>query len=403
MKAGGSPSRKIVSSVRYERRCTRGNSSASSASANSENGGICVIGGIGAAGWYTGRSFDQANEESSGSRRTCPSMTLPRATILGLGAYAPPQVLTNEDLARMVDTSDEWITKRTGIKRRHIAGPDQTTSDLALIAAQRALEAARVRAQDLDLVVVGTATPDMFFPATACLLQDRLGASRAGAFDLLAACSSFVYALICTSQLIAAGAIRTALVVGAETLSRLIDWDDRRTCVLIGDGAGAAVLGPSTGAFGMYGGLVGADGSAGDVLKVPAGGSRMPITVDAIERKLHRAYMDGQAGVKLAVGTIPGRIQKTVAQAGWTMDQVNLIVPHQANLRIIEALASQLDVPLERFVVNIQEYGNTSAASIPLALYEAVQSGRVHEGDRIVLAAFGGGVTYAASAWGWGS
>ncbi len=329
-------------------------------------------------------------------------MTLPRATILGLGAYAPPKVLSNDDLALMVDTTDEWITKRTGIKRRHIAGPDQTTSDLALIAAQQALDAARVRAQDLDLVVVGTATPDMFFPATACLLQDRLGASRAGAFDLLAACSSFVYALICTSQMIAAGTIRTALVVGAETLSRLIDWDDRRTCVLIGDGAGAAVLGPSAGAHGMYGGLVGADGSAGDVLKVPAGGSRMPITVDAIERKLHRAYMDGQAVFKLAVRTIPGLIQKTVAQAGWTMDQVDLIVPHQANLRIIEALASQMDVPLERFVVNIEEYGNTSAASVPLALYEAVQSGRIHDGDRIVLAAFGGGFTYAACAWVWG-
>lgn len=321
---------------------------------------------------------------------------------MGLGAYIPPQVLTNDDLAKRVDTTNEWITARTGIKRRHIAAPDQATSDIALLAARQALDAARVRAQDLDLVLVGTATPDMFFPATACLLQDRLGATRAGAFDLLAACSSFVYALICANQMIATGMIRTALVIGAETLSRLIDWDDRRTCVLIGDGAGAAVVGPASSDRGMYSGQVGADGSAGDVLKVPAGGSRIPVTVDAIEHKLHRAYMDGQAVFRLAVRTIPGLIQKTVAKAGWTMDQVDLIVPHQANRRIIEAMAAQLDVPLEKFVINIEEYGNTSAASVPLALYEAVQSGRIHDGDRIVLAAFGGGFTYAACASVWG-
>ena len=326
-----------------------------------------------------------------------------RATVLGVGAYAPPKVMTNDDLARLVDTSDEWITTRTGIKRRHIAGPDQATSDLAIVAAQQALEAAAVRAQDLDLILVGTATPDMLFPATACVLQDRLGAARAGAFDLLAACSSFVYGLISAGQMIASGVIRTALVVGADTLSRLIDWEDRSTCVLIGDGAGAVVLGSSERGRGIYTGRVGADGSAGDVLKVPAGGSRMPVTAEAIERKLHRGYMDGQAVFKLAVRTIPGLIRETVAQAGWTMDQVDLIVPHQANLRIIEAMASQLHLPMEKFVVNIQEYGNTSAASVPLALFEAVQSGRIHAGDRLVLAAFGGGFTYAACALVWGT
>ena len=326
-----------------------------------------------------------------------------RATVLGVGAYAPPKVMTNDDLARLVDTSDEWITTRTGIKRRHIAGPDQATSDLAIVAAQQALEAAAVRAQDLDLILVGTATPDMLFPATACVLQDRLGAARAGAFDLLAACSSFVYGLISAGQMIASGVIRTALVVGADTLSRLIDWEDRSTCVLIGDGAGAVVLGSSERGRGIYAGRVGADGSAGDVLKVPAGGSRMPVTAEAIERKLHRGYMDGQAVFKLAVRTIPGLIRETVAQAGWTMDQVDLIVPHQANLRIIEAMASQLHLPMEKFVVNIQEYGNTSAASVPLALFEAVQGGRIHAGDRLVLAAFGGGFTYAACALVWGT
>jgi len=326
-----------------------------------------------------------------------------RATVLGVGAYAPPKVMTNDDLARLVDTSDEWITTRTGIKRRHIAGPDQATSDLAIVAAQQALDAAAVRAQDLDLILVGTATPDMLFPATACVLQDRLGAARAGAFDLLAACSSSVYGLISAGQMIASGVIRTALVVGADTLSRLVDWEDRGTCVLIGDGAGAVVLGSSESGRGIYTGRVGADGSAGDVLKVPAGGSRIPVTAEAIERKLHRAYMDGQAVFKLAVRTIPGLIRETVAQAGWTMDQVDLIVPHQANLRIIEAMASQLHLPMEKFVVNIQEYGNTSAASVPLALFEAVQSGRIHAGDRLVLAAFGGGFTYAACALVWGT
>src|SRR5256712_14112146 len=325
-----------------------------------------------------------------------------RATVLGVGAYASPKVMTNDDLTRLVDTSDEWITTRTGIKRRHIAGPDQATSDLAIVAAQQALDASAVRAQDLDLILVGTATPDMLFPATACVLQDRLGAARAGAFDLLAACSSFVYGLISGGQMIASGVIRTALVVGAETLSRLIDWEDRSTCVLIGDGAGMVVLGSSERRHGICAGRVGADGSAGDVLKVPAGGSRIPVTADAIERKLHRGYMDGQAVFKLAVRTIPGLIRETVAQAGWTMDQVDLIVPHQANLRIIEAMASQLHLPMEKFVVNIQEYGNTSAASVPLALFEAVQAGRIHAGDRLVLAAFGGGFTYAACALVWG-
>src|SRR3989442_257489 len=201
-----------------------------------------------------------------------------RAAVLGLGAYAPPKVLTNDDLARLVDTSDEWITTRTGIKRRHVAGPDQATSDLAVIAAQQALDAAAVCAQDLDLILVGTATPDMLFPATACLLQERLGAPQAGAFDLLAACSSFVDGLISAAQMIASGVIRTALVVGADTLSRLVDLEDRGTCVLIGDGAGAVVLGSSESGRGIYTGRVGADGSAGEVLKVPRGGSRIPPT-----------------------------------------------------------------------------------------------------------------------------
>ncbi|MDQ7842568.1 MAG: beta-ketoacyl-ACP synthase III [Armatimonadota bacterium] len=325
-----------------------------------------------------------------------------RAAIQGLGVCIPSRVLTNDDLARRVDTTDEWITARTGIKRRHIADPDQTTSDLAVAAGEQALAEADIAAEDLDLIIVGTATPDMFFPATACLVQDRLGARRAGAFDLLAACSSFVYGLISAAQLIQAAVVRHVLVIGAETLSRLIDWDDRRTCVLIGDGAGAAVLGPATHGRGIHSGRVGADGSAGEVLKVPAGGSRLPITREAIARKLHRATMDGQAVFKLAVRTIPELIRATVRQAGWRLADVDRFVPHQANLRIIESIRDQLGVSLEKFVVNIQEYGNTSAASVPIALWEAVRSRQIREGDRVVLAAFGGGFTYAACALVWG-
>jgi 3-oxoacyl-[acyl-carrier-protein] synthase-3 len=328
--------------------------------------------------------------------------SLQRATITGLGVYVPPAVLTNDDLARRLDTSDEWITTRTGIKRRHLAGPDQATSDLAIIAARAALDDAGVRAEDLDLIVVGTATPDMLFPATACLLQDRLSASRAGAFDLLAACSSFVYGLNTVGPLIATGTIRTALVVGAETLSRLVDWNDRRTAVLIGDGAAAAVLQPSSGSAGFYSSVVGANGAAGEMIKLPAGGSRIPVTSEVIERNLHRATMDGQAVFKLAVRTIPGVIRAAVERAGWTLDDIDLVVPHQANLRIIDAMAEQLSTDRDRFFVNIQEYGNTSAASVPLALYEARQTGRLSDGDRIVMAAFGGGFTYAACTMRWG-
>ncbi len=328
--------------------------------------------------------------------------TVTRAAILGLGVYIPPKVLTNDDLAKIVDTSDEWIVARTGIRRRHVAAPDQATSDLALLASEQALAQSGIAPAELDLILVGSASPDMFFPATACLLQDRLGAPQAGAFDLLAACSSFVYGLISASQMIEAGMIRHVLVVGAETLTRLVDWKDRSTCVLIGDGAGAVVLGPSVSGAGIRSGAVGADGSAGEVLKLPAGGSRIPVTAEVIERNLHRAHMDGQAVFKLAVRAIPGLIRDTVTKAGWTLADVDRFVPHQANIRIIEAIAHQLRVPMEKFVVNIEEYGNTSAASVPLALWDAIQTGQVHDGDRLILAAFGGGFTYAACALTWG-
>ncbi len=325
-----------------------------------------------------------------------------RATILGLGVYVPSQVLTNDDLAKIAHTSDDWIVARTGIRRRHVAAPTEATSDLAFLASQRALAAAGILPAELDLIVVGTATPDMVFPATACLIQSRLGATRAGAFDLLAACSSFVYGLITASRLIETGLIRYALVVGAETLTRLVDWQDRTTCVLIGDGAGAAILGPSTSGAGILSGVVGADGSAGEVLKLPAGGSRIPISSAVIERNLHRAHMDGQAVFRLAVRTVPTLLREAVAKAGWTLAEVDRIVPHQANVRIIEAVANQLQLPMDKFVVNIQEYGNTSAASVPIALWEAVQAGQIWTGARLALVAFGGGFTYAACTLRWG-
>ncbi len=325
-----------------------------------------------------------------------------RATILGVGGYVPPRILTNHDLSQMVDTSDAWIVERTGIRTRHVADPQEATSDLALPAAEQALRDAGVAAQELDLIVCATTMPDMALPATACLLQDRLGARRAGAFDLLAACSGFVYGVVLASQMIAAGAARYALVVGAEVLSKIVDWSDRTLCVLVGDGAGAVVLGPASCSGGVRAVLVGADGSAADVLKMPAGGTRMPASPDTVAQRLHYVRMDGPALFKLAVRVVPQAVQEVVRRAGWALEEVDWVVPHQANRRIVEAVAKALEIPFERFACNIDRYGNTSSASVPLALWEAVQDGRVREGHRVVLVAFGGGFTWAACALQWG-
>lgn len=325
-----------------------------------------------------------------------------RATILGVGAYVPPRLLTNHDLEKLVDTSDAWIVERTGIRTRHLADPQQATSDVAFPAVEQALRQAGVSACDLDLIVCATTMPDMILPATACLLQDRLGARRAGAFDLLAACSGFVYGVVLASQMIASGAARYVLVVGAEVLSRIVDWSDRTLCVLVGDGAGAAILGPSSAGGGVRAVLVGADGSAADVLKMPAGGTRMPASADTVAQGLHYVRMDGPTLFKLAVRVVPQAIEEVVRRAGWALEEVNWIIPHQANRRIVEAVARALEMPLDRFVCNIDRYGNTSSASVPLALWEAVQDGRVRDGHRLVLVAFGGGFTWAACALEWG-
>lgn len=325
-----------------------------------------------------------------------------RAAILGLGIHVPPRVLTNQDLEKMLDTSDEWIVARTGIRERHIIDPSQAASDLAIPASEAALRDAGVAAGDLDLVICATTTPDMFFPATACIVQDRIGASSAGAFDLLAACSSFVYGVITASQMIESGIARYILVVGAEALTRLADWSDRTTSVLIGDGAGAVVMGPSLSGAGVISSVVGSDGSASDILKLPAGGSRIPMTMEAVEKALHRGRMDGQSVFKLAVRIVPESISKVVRAAGLTLDDIDWIVPHQANQRIIEAVARGLGFPMERIVSTIDRYGNTSSASVPLSLWEAVRDGRIKDGNRIVLAGFGGGFTWASCVLRWG-
>jgi 3-oxoacyl-[acyl-carrier-protein] synthase-3 len=311
-------------------------------------------------------------------------------------------VLTNSDLERLTETSDEWIVARTGIRTRRVVESHEASSDLAVPAAEAALRDAGVPPEALDLVICGTTTPDMFFPATACLVQDRIGAKRAGAFDLLAACSSFVYGVISAAQVIESGLARYVLVVGAEALTKLVDWTDRTISVLVGDGAGAVVMGPSSDGAGILSTIVGADGSAGDLLKLPAGGTRIPMSADAIARQLHRARMDGQAVFKLAVRIVPEAIREVVHRAGLTLEDIDWIVPHQANQRIIEAIARAAGIPQERFVSTIDRYGNTSAASIPISLWEARLDGRVKDGHRLLLVAFGGGFTWSACVLTWG-
>lgn len=321
--------------------------------------------------------------------------------IIGTGACLPETVLTNADLEKMVDTSDEWIVSRTGIRERRIASADQASSDLALPAAEQALQAAGITAGDLDLIVVATITPDMFFPSTACVLQDELGASQAAAFDLSAACSGFLYGLTTATQFIENGLYRYVLVVGVECLSKITDWTDRNTCVLFGDGAGAAVLGPVAHGEGFQAFELGADGSGGELLYQKGGGSRHPISEELLKEGLQFIHMNGREVFKFAVRVMQTATDHVLEKAGWRTGDIDFLVPHQANIRIIEPARDRLKLPEDRVVVNVDRYGNMSSASIPVALDEAVRGGRIHKGDKLILVGFGGGLTWGAAALTW--
>ncbi|QHT60614.1 ketoacyl-ACP synthase III [Paenibacillus lycopersici] len=328
-------------------------------------------------------------------------MMLHPVGIIGTGKYVPERILTNKDLERMVETNDEWIVTRTGMRERRIAAPEQATSDLAYHAAVKALAAAELTAEELDLIIVATITPDMFFPSTACLLQDKLGARKAAAFDLSAACSGFIYGLATASNMIATGMYKHVLVVGAECLSRITDYTDRNTCILFGDGAGAVVLGTVPEGRGFRSFELGADGGGGELLRVCGGGSRMPSSAESVEGKQHFIYMAGNEVYKFAVRIMGNAAEEALRKAGVDKKDIDLLVPHQANIRIIQSALNRLDLPEEKCMINLHKYGNVSAASIPIALAEAVEQNRVHEGDRIVLVGFGGGLTWGASVLVW--
>jgi 3-oxoacyl-[acyl-carrier-protein] synthase III len=318
------------------------------------------------------------------------------AHITGWGMAVPERVLTNHDLAQMVDTSDEWIRSRTGIGERHIASPNQSTATLAVDAAIKALTVAKLAPDQVDLIIVASATPEHIFPATACLVQDQIGAIKAGAFDLSAACSGFLYALNMATQAIRSGSLDNVLVIGAETLSKFTDWQDRNTCVLFGDGAGAFVLQSSDQPGGILSAVLRSDGSGGDLLMIPAGGSHLPASSETVENRQHFIQMNGREVFRFATRVMAKATREAVEAAQLTMDDIKYIIPHQANQRIIDNAASQLEIPLERCIINLERYGNTSTASIPMAICEAVADGRIQLGDHMVMVAFGAGLTWAS-------
>lgn len=321
--------------------------------------------------------------------------------ILGTGKYVPEKVLTNQDLEKMVETNDEWIVTRTGIRERRQAAADQAASDLALEASQQALRNAGITAEQLDLIVVATVTPDMAFPSTACILQEKLGAKKAAAFDLSAACSGFIYGLASAVNFIATGTYKYALVVGSECLSKITDYTDRDTCILFGDGAGAVVIGQVPQGRGFRSFELGADGSGGELLKVSGGGSRYPLTAESKDQKPNYISMAGREVFKFAVRIMGSAAEEALRKAGLDKSKIDLLIPHQANIRIIQSALQKLNLPEEKCMVNVDRYGNVSAASIPIALAEAVQEGRVREGDCLVLVGFGGGLTWGASVLIW--
>ncbi len=324
-----------------------------------------------------------------------------RAAVIGTGMAVPTKVLTNADLERMVDTSDEWITTRTGIKERRITDDSTATSDLVVEACRGALERADVAPDEVDCIIVGTVTPDTPFPSTACWVQKGLGIGGVIAFDVGAACSGFLYALAVGDAMIRAGRARTILVSGAEILTKITNWDDRGTCVLFGDGAGAVVLREAKGDEGLLSCYLGADGSLGDLLIQPAGGSRLPATELTVRDKLHTIHMMGNEVFKHAVKAMQMAAHKALRMAGVTADDVAVFIPHQANIRIIEATCRRAHIPMDKTVVTIHKYGNASSATIPVALAEVDREGRLKKGDIILMAAFGGGFTWGAAVLRW--
>lgn len=322
-------------------------------------------------------------------------MNSKKAGIIGLGVYLPPKVLTNFDLEKMVDTTDEWIRTRTGVRERRIAEKGECASDLGSRAALAAIQDAKLTPQDIDLIIVATITPDMFFPSTACMVQQKIGACAA-AFDLAAACSGFPYALATAEAFVKSGIYRHVLVIGAEVLSGFIDWKDRSTCVLFGDGAGAAVVSEVKDGHGIRATYLGADGTQGDLLKIPGGGSRMPPSVQTIKEGMHYLKMQGSEIFKLAVRKMEEAVAEVLKQGGLSPEDVDCVIPHQANLRILQAVAERVKIPIEKIFVNVEKYGNMSSASTVVALYEAVKQGKIKKGSNVVLVAFGGGITWAS-------
>ena len=324
-----------------------------------------------------------------------------RASITGIGSYLPNKVLTNYDLEKMVDTSNDWIIQRTGIKERRIVENGVTTSDIATQASLRAMEDAGVSPKDLDMIITSTITPDHIFPSTSCYIQQKIGATRACAFDILAACAGFIYALSIGQSFINSGAMKTVLVVGAECLSKITDYTDRATCVLFGDGAGAVIIQRDPVKHKILSSILAADGSEADVLIMPGGGARNPASLESVQQRLHYIQFRGKEVFKLAINNITNLILETTRENGLTLDDIDLIIPHQSNLRIIEATMEKLGLPMEKAFVNIDKYGNTSSASVPIAIDEARKEGRLRKGNIVMLVAFGGGLTWGSSVIRW--
>ncbi len=321
---------------------------------------------------------------------------MPYAHITGWGTSVPQSILTNDDIAKMVETNDEWIRSRTGIRERRIAAEDQFTSTLAIDAAVKALQVADLAPTELDLIIVTSSSPEYIFPATACIVQDQIGATKAGAFDLLAACTGFIFAVNMAAQSIRSGSIKNALVIGSETLSRFVNWKDRGTCILFGDGAGAFVLQASDIPGGVLSSVMHSDGSGADSLTLLGGGARYPATETTIAEGKHFVQMDGKAVFRFATRVMGAATREALELANMTVEEIDWIVPHQANYRIIETAAKYLKMPMEKFVINVERYGNTSTASIPIAAVEAIEQGKLKKGDKVVFVGFGAGLTWGA-------